>query len=116
MTHTGRRHTAIAAAPYVFTIAFFAIWEGACRCFKVPVFFLPTPSAIAQASVEYWWQLLFHSFHTLWMTLAGFGIAVVFGILLGIALGASRIVNAGSRQWHITIVRGGQQISVVLSG
>jgi Do/DeqQ family serine protease len=27
-----------------------------------------------------------------------------------------RIVNAGSRQWHITIVRGGQQISVMLSG
>jgi Do/DeqQ family serine protease len=27
-----------------------------------------------------------------------------------------RIVNAGSRQWHITIVRGGQQISVVFSG
>ena len=27
-----------------------------------------------------------------------------------------RIVNTGSRQWHITIVRGGQQISVVLSG
>jgi S1-C subfamily serine protease len=27
-----------------------------------------------------------------------------------------RIVNAGSRQWHITIARGGQQISVVLSG
>jgi len=52
---------------------------------------------IAQASIEYWSQLLFHSFHTLWMTLAGFGIAVVFGILLGIALGASRIVNAGSQ-------------------
>ena len=31
------------------------------------------------------------------MTVAGFGIAVVFGILLGIALGASRIVNAGSQ-------------------
>ena len=27
-----------------------------------------------------------------------------------------RIVSAGSRQWHITIVRGGQQISVMLSG
>ena len=65
--------------------------------FKIPVFFLPAPSVIAQASIEYWWQLLFHSFHTLWMTLAGFGIAVVFGILLGIALGASRIVNAGSQ-------------------
>ena len=63
----------------------------------MPVFFLPAPSVIGQAIVDYWWQLLFHSFHTLWMTLAGFGIAVVFGILLGIALGASRIVNAGTQ-------------------
>ena len=28
---------AIAAAPYVFTIAFFAFWEAACRLFKIPV-------------------------------------------------------------------------------
>ena len=82
--------------PYVFTIGFFALWEAACRLFKVPPYFLPAPSVIGQAMVEYWWQLLFHSFHTLWMTLAGFAIAVVFGILLGIALGASRIVNAGT--------------------
>ena len=73
------------------------LWEAACRLFKIPAFFLPAPSVIAQAGIEYWWQLLFHSFHTLWMTVAGFGIAVVFGILLGIALGASRIVNAGSQ-------------------
>ncbi len=90
----------MAAAPYVFTIAFFALWEAACRFFKVPAFFLPAPSVIAQAFAEYWWQLLFHSFHTLWMTLAGFGIAVVFGILLGIILGTSRIINAGrNRCW-----------------
>ena len=63
----------------------------------MPAFFLPAPSVIAQAFAEYWWQLLFHSFHTLWMTLAGFGIAVVFGIVLGIILGASRIINAGSQ-------------------
>ena len=92
-----RQRIAIAAAPYVFTVAFFALWEAACRLFKIPVFFLPAPSIIARASVEYWSQLLFHSFHTLWMTVAGFAIAVVFGILLGIALGASRIVNAGSQ-------------------
>ena len=88
---------AIAAAPYLFTIVFFVLWEAACRLFKIPVFFLPAPSVIAQAGIEYWSQLLFHSFHTLWMTVAGFAIAVVFGILLGIALGASRIVNAGSQ-------------------
>jgi NitT/TauT family transport system permease protein len=94
---TGAQRGAIAAAPYVFTIAFFVLWEAACRYFKVPPFFLPAPSVIALAFAEYWWQLLFHSFHTLWMTLAGFGIAVVFGILLGIALGTSRIINAGSQ-------------------
>jgi NitT/TauT family transport system permease protein len=86
----------LALAPYVFTVVFFALWEAACRLFKVPPFFLPAPSAIAQAMAEYWWPLLWHSFHTLWMTLAGFGIAVAFGILLGIALGASRIISAGS--------------------
>ena len=94
---TRSQRRVIAAAPYVFTIAFFALWEAACRFFKVPAFFLPAPSVIAQAFAEYWWQLLFHSFHTLWMTLAGFGIAVVFGILLGIILGTSRIINAGSQ-------------------
>ena len=56
----------------------------------------PRPASSPRPSIDYWWQLLFHSFHTLWMTVAGFGIAVVFGILLGIALGASRIVNAGT--------------------
>jgi NitT/TauT family transport system permease protein len=95
--NSSRQRLAIAAAPYVFTIAFFAIWEAACRFFKVPPFFLPAPSVIGKAMVDYWWQLLFHSFHTLWMTVAGFLIAVAFGILLGIALGASRIVNAGSQ-------------------
>ena len=87
---------AITAAPYLFTVGFFLLWEAVCRLLKVPPFFLPAPSVIWNAMVEYWWQLLFHSFHTLWMTLAGFAIAVAFGILLGIALGASRIVNAGS--------------------
>jgi NitT/TauT family transport system permease protein len=91
---TGTRNLAL--APYAFTVAFFALWEGACWLFKVPPYFLPAPSVIAQAMREYWWQLSWHSFHTLWMTLAGFGIAVAFGIVLGIALGVSRIVNAGT--------------------
>jgi NitT/TauT family transport system permease protein len=88
----GRQRLAMTAAPWVFMVAFFALWEAACRLFKIPQYFLPAPSVIAQASLEYWWQLLFHSFHTLWMTVAGFAIAVVFGILLGIAL-----VNAGAQ-------------------
>src|SRR5918993_2602831 len=40
--------------------------------------------------------LTYHSLHTLWMTLAGFGLAILFGLLLGIALGASRLVQVGT--------------------
>ncbi len=93
---TRRRNRQLALAPWVFTLGFFLLWEVACRALKVPSYFLPAPSVIAQASAQYWWQLVFHSFHTLWMTLAGFGLAVAFGILLGLALGASRLVRAGS--------------------
>ena len=78
---------AIAAAPYVFTIVFFDLWEAACRLFRIPVFFLPAPSVIAQAGIEYWSQLLFHSFHTLWMTVAGFAIAVVPILILWFGVG-----------------------------
>jgi NitT/TauT family transport system permease protein len=86
----------LAAAPWLFTVGFFILWELACRVLGISYFVLPAPSAILQAIWEYRTQLAFHGFHTLWMTLAGFGIALVFGLLLGMALGASRIVNAGT--------------------
>ena len=86
----------LALAPWIFTLGFFLAWEGACRLFGISSFILPTPSAILQAVWEYRTQLTFHAAHTLWMTLAGFGLAVLFGLLLGMALGASRVVNAGT--------------------
>ena len=86
----------LALAPWVFTIGFFLAWELFCRVFGISSFILPAPSAVLSAIWEYRTQLAYHGYHTLWMTLAGFGLAVVFGLLLGMALGASRIVNAGT--------------------
>ena len=91
-----KRRLDLVLAPWLFTIGFFVFWELFCRLFRVSTFVLPAPTVILQAMWQYQSQLLFHSFHTLWMTLAGFGIAIVCGLLLGVALGASRLVHVGT--------------------
>jgi NitT/TauT family transport system permease protein len=91
-----RRDRRLLFAPWLFTIGFFVAWEAFCRLLRVPAFILPPPSVILQAMWQYRTQLSYHSFHTAWMTLAGFGLAILFGLALGIALGASRYVHAGS--------------------
>lgn len=85
-----------ALAPWIFTIGFFLIWEASCRVFAVPRFILPAPSDTAIAIWQFQSQLLFHAWHTLWMTLVGFAIAIVVGLVLGIALGASRFIYDGA--------------------
>jgi NitT/TauT family transport system permease protein len=93
-----RRRTdrSLALAPWLFTIGFFLLWEVGCRAFGVSSYVLPPPSTIGEALWQYRTQLGYHSFHTLWMTVAGFALAVAFGLGLGMALGASKVVNAGS--------------------
>ena len=71
------------------------LWELACRIFKIDTFVLPAPSQIFEAAVRYWSPLLKNSFVTLWTTLAGFALAVAFGIVLGIIVGWSRTIYRG---------------------
>jgi NitT/TauT family transport system permease protein len=82
-------------SPWLFTLGLFAIWEAACRVFNVNQFVLPAPSVIFLAMAEYWQPLLRHSAVTLWTTMAGFGLAVIFGIVLGLAVGWSRTIYRG---------------------
>jgi NitT/TauT family transport system permease protein len=82
-------------SPWLFTVGLFVIWEATCRIFKVDKFILPAPSAIFEAMAQYWWPLMRHSFVTLWTTMAGFAIAVAFGILLGLVVGWSRTIYRG---------------------
>jgi NitT/TauT family transport system permease protein len=86
---------AIRLAPWIATIALFAVWEAACRIFNIPVFFLPPPSLVFKAVIDYWPALYKHSLFTLSSTLVGFAMAVGFGLLLGLAVGWSRAVYAG---------------------
>ena len=84
-----------AALPWLFLIVMLVIWEAACVVFHVPVFVLPRPTLVASTLVERLGPILDNSFVTLLRTLAGFVIAVVLGLLLGLAIGSSRIVYRG---------------------
>ena len=82
-------------APFVFTLGLFVIWEAVCQLFSVNPIILPAPSAIIEATVTHWKPLLRHSGATMWTTLAGFAIAVAFGVVLGMIVGWSRAIYRG---------------------
>jgi NitT/TauT family transport system permease protein len=82
-------------SPVLFTIGLFLVWEAACRVLKIDRFILPAPSEAFAAMAQYWRPLAYHSFVTLWTTMAGFAIAVAFGIVLGMVVGWSRTIYRG---------------------
>lgn len=84
-----------ALMPWAVTIGLFALWEAGCRLFDVDSFILPAPTEVWSAAVRFADQLVLHSLQTLMTTTAGFAIAVVTGVLLGIAIGSSPLVYRG---------------------
>jgi NitT/TauT family transport system permease protein len=81
-------------APSLFTLVLFAVWEVCCKVFAVPPTVLPAPSDIGAAYLQFQRPIIENSLFTLWNTLIGFGIATVFGLLLGIAVGWHRAIYA----------------------
>ena len=93
MTRSGIRFEKI--APYVYAVGLFVLWEAAVRIGDMPVYILPAPSRIMVAIVEYWPAIWKNSLVTLWTTTAGFLLAVVGGLALGLLVGWSRSIYAG---------------------
>ncbi|MBM3342487.1 MAG: ABC transporter permease [Betaproteobacteria bacterium] len=81
--------------PLAFTVGLFLIWEIGCRVLEVPLTVLPAPSEVFAALWKYRVPIIENSWVTLWTTLAGFLIATVFGLALGIAVGWHRAIYAG---------------------
>jgi NitT/TauT family transport system permease protein len=78
--------------PWAVTIGLFIVWELGCLAFDVPEFLLPRPSVVWQAFMKARGPILEHSLATLAVTLVGFAIAVVAGLLLGTLVGWSRTI------------------------
>jgi len=85
----------IRAAPWLFTVALVVIWELVVAVLHIPTFFLPPPTAIARATMDFWPAIYRNSLITLWATVLGFGLAVGFGLFLGLLIGWSRTIYAG---------------------
>lgn len=84
-------HLKTGAAGTFSLVVVLLIWEFVCRAFEIRSIMLPLPSAIlTELSNEASWYVE-QSLYTLFITLGGFVLAVVGGVLIAVALVSSRI-------------------------
>jgi NitT/TauT family transport system permease protein len=80
-----------AAAPWLLMLFTLLAWRGLCMAFDVSEFVFPSPARIAQQAWEHHAAILSHAWRTFWVTMVGFAIAIVVGVLLGALMGSSRL-------------------------
>lgn len=79
------------AAPTLLAVAVVLVWQIVCSGFNVSEFIFPSPLRIAEQSWEHRTVILGHAWHTFWVTVVGFAIAIVVGVLLGFLMGSSKL-------------------------
>ena len=78
-------------SPWVLLLLTLLIWQTLCSVFKVSEFIFPSPMRIGEQLIEFHAVIAAHAWRTFWVTMAGFGIAIVVGVLLGFVIGSSRL-------------------------
>ncbi len=78
-------------APLILLAATLILWQLICTLFNVSEFIFPSPWRIVEQTWEHRWTILGHAWRTFWVTMVGFGIAIVVGVLLGFLMGSSRL-------------------------
>ncbi|MCM5681379.1 ABC transporter permease [Schlegelella sp. S2-27] len=81
-------------APWVLLLSVVIVWQVVCSAFQVSEFIFPSPLRIWEQMVEFRGEILKHSWRTFWVTMVGFGLAIVVGVLLGFVIGSSRLAYA----------------------
>jgi len=82
-------------APVVTVVLVLGVWEWAVWYNDLPDFRMASPSDLVPAFVQHWDLFLVKSWETLWRTVAGLGLAVAVGVLIGMLMGFSRIARDG---------------------
>ena len=81
-------------SPWILLVAVIVLWQILCSAFEVSEFIFPSPWRIWTQFWEFKGIIAGHAWRTFWVTMAGFGIAIVVGVLLGFVIGSSRLAYA----------------------
>ncbi|SEK08297.1 NitT/TauT family transport system permease protein [Variovorax sp. OK605] len=81
-------------SPWLLLVAVLLLWQIVCAGFEVSDFIFPSPWRIWNQFWEYKEIIAGHAWRTFWVTMAGFGLAIVVGVLLGFVIGSSRLAYA----------------------
>ncbi|AVQ85281.1 MULTISPECIES: ABC transporter permease [Variovorax] len=81
-------------SPWLLLVAVLLLWQVICAGFEVSDFIFPSPLRIWNQFWEFKEIIAGHAWRTFWVTMAGFGLAIVVGVLMGFVIGSSRIAYA----------------------
>jgi len=81
-------------APVLAAAALLIVWQLACTLFGIADYIFPSPLTILQAAQQYAGPIAEAAWKTFWVTMLGFAIAIVVGVLLGFLVGSSRLAYA----------------------
>jgi NitT/TauT family transport system permease protein len=78
-------------SPLIVLAAVLLLWQLIVTLFRVPEFIFPSPLQIAREFIAFKGPLLEAAWKTFWVTMVGFGLSIIVGVLLGFLIGSSRL-------------------------
>ncbi|MEN9768377.1 MAG: hypothetical protein RLZZ180_7 [Pseudomonadota bacterium] len=78
-------------SPWILLVVVIALWQLVCSAFNVSEFVFPSPARIWEQMIEFRGVIAAHAWRTYWVTMAGFGLAIIVGVMLGFLIGSSRL-------------------------
>ena len=81
-------------APLLLLVVIIILWQVLTAGLGVSEFIFPSPWRIWEQTIENKALILSHAWRTFWVTMVGFGLAIIVGVLLGFLIGSSRLAYA----------------------
>lgn len=78
-------------SPVILATVLLLLWQGTCSLFNIPEYIFPAPTLIFQSLQEFSGPIALAAWQTFWVTMVGFGVSIVVGVLLGFLVGSTPI-------------------------